>query len=372
MSEHLISRMRTLRAEVGGGRTWVFVVVETTSGHVGVGEGSQSRLDEGVAAQVRALSSIYVGHDPREIVERRSTVLRRADAHRIFFAATSAIEHALLDLAGHIHGVPVYELLGGSARDEVPLYANLSLASGDGSPESYAIAARAAVRDGFNAVKIDAFDSLPDLSLDEGAENGSVDYELGVRRVSATRDAVGPLVLVLVDCASRLAAANAAEFAHRIAQFDPYWIEDAFHSPDLDVLSEFRAAVPMRVAGGEQLSGRDAFRRLLAARAVDVIMPDVKWIGGIREARLVAAMAESEGVEVAPHNMSGPVATAASVQVALTSPNCTMVEFCWGTPEWRNDLVGGTEVVTGGTIARTRRPGLGVALDVDSGYFHEI
>jgi galactonate dehydratase len=369
---HLISRLRTLRVEVGAERSWLFVVVETDSGWVGVGEGSQSRLDEGVAAQVRALAPIYLGYDPRDIIERRSKPLRRADAHRIFFAATSAIEHALWDLAGQLHGAPVYDLLGGSVRDHVPLYANLSLACRDGSPESYAAAARDAVRAGFTAVKIDAFDSLPDLSLDDGSRGIALDRVDAVRRVAATRAAVGRSVLLLVDCLSRLSLPDAYAFAGQIAGFDPYWLEDPLETLDLAAFAELRRAIPMRLAGGEQLSGRDAFQRLLRSGAVDVAMPDVKWVGGIRETQIIATMAAADGIEVAPHNMSGPIATAASLHVALTAPNCTMVEYCWGVPGWRNDLVGGAEDVKQGTLPRPTRPGLGLTLDLNYDRLQEL
>jgi galactonate dehydratase len=92
-------------------------------------------------------------------------------------------------------------------------------------------------------------------------------------------------------------------------------------------------------------------------------MPDVKWIGGILEAKKVAAMAESYAVAVAPHNLSGPISTAASVHLAATLPNFLILEYCWGATPWRAELVDGAEVVAGGHIPLPARPGLGVGLN---------
>src|SRR5205085_1312628 len=101
----------------------------------------------------------------------------------------------------------------------------------------------------------------------------------------------------------------------------------------------------------------------LEAAAVDVIMPDVKWCGGILEARKIAAMAEAYEIEVSPHNMSGPISTAASVQLAATLPNFLLLEYCWGVPPWRAELVAGSEQVIAGRVPVPTAPGLGVQWD---------
>jgi galactonate dehydratase len=118
-----------------------------------------------------------------------------------------------------------------------------------------------------------------------------------------------------------------------------------------------------RLVGGEQLCGRDAFRPLLERGSFDVLNPDVKWVGGILEAKKIAAMAEIYGVAITPHNMSGPVATAASAQLGATLPNFLNLEYCWGVTPWRADLVDGTEDVHDGVLWVSENPGLGVTLN---------
>ena len=129
------------------------------------------------------------------------------------------------------------------------------------------------------------------------------------------------------------------------------------------VLADVRRRLPTRLAAGEQLQGRCAFRKLLEAGAVDVVMPDVKWVGGFGEARDICAMASAWGVEASPHNLSGPVATAASAQLAAVTPNCRLLEYCWEENACRAELVCGSEAVVAGAVRVDDRPGLGVDWD---------
>ena len=350
-----ISAIRVTIVDGGGERSWLFVEVETAAGLVGVGECSQNRLDGGVVAQVAALAPAYLGGDPLDLIERQGRRLRQADAHRLLFAAVSALEQALWDLAGQILGAPVYQLLGGSVRDRVRLYANIEVATRSKTPEEYAANAARAVAEGFTAVKLNPF-----RGADAPAREA---LALAVERVARVRAAIGPTVDLLVDFLFTQDLHGARRAAEAMAGYDLFWIEEPFPLNDPSLLAALRATLPTRLAGGEQLCGRAAFRPLLEAGAFDVLMPDVKWIGGILEAKKIAAMAETYEVAVAPHNMSGPVSTAASVHLAATLPNFLILEYCWGATPWRADLVDGAETVVDGHIPLPTQPGLGVGLN---------
>jgi galactonate dehydratase len=339
-----------------GGRSWLFVEVELASGLIGVGEASQNRLDEGVIAQIQRLAPAYIGCDPLDLIEARMQPLRRPDAHRILFAAVSALEQALWDLGGQLVGQPVYRLLGGSVRDRVRLYANIEVATTSKTPEDYAANAARAVAEGFTAVKLNPF---PAAEL--GDQRASL--ALAVERVRQVRAAIGPATDLLVDFLFTQDLHGARRAAEAMAPYDLFWIEEPLPGDDPALLARLRTLIGPRLAGGEQRCGQSAFRPLLEAGALDVLMPDVKWIGGILEAKKVAAMAETHGVAIAPHNMSGPVATAASVHLAATLPNFLILEYCWGVTPWRADLVNGTEQVVAGHIPLPRTPGLGVTLN---------
>jgi galactonate dehydratase len=124
-----------------------------------------------------------------------------------------------------------------------------------------------------------------------------------------------------------------------------------------------RKRISQPMAGGEVLFGMAGFAPLTRTKAVNVIMPDVKHCGGLLELTRIAAMADADGVAVAPHNPSGPVSTAASVQVCAVLRNFRLLELQWGEAGWRGELLDPPERFVDGSIAVPSRPGLGVALN---------
>jgi galactonate dehydratase len=175
-------------------------------------------------------------------------------------------------------------------------------------PESYAEAAAAAVGEGFTAVKCAPFDGVHWSSLGEPA--GRAALEAGLARVRAIRRAVGQEVDLLVDCHWRFDVPTAHRVAEELAAERLYWLEDPVGHDDPEQLREVRVRLGTRLAGGERLLGRGGFRELTERRAVDVVMPDLKHVGGILETKKIAALAEVHGVAVAPHSPAGPVAKA--------------------------------------------------------------
>lgn len=356
-----IERIETIVVDTGKGRTWAFVEIATDEGLVGVGEASQSRLDAAVVAQVKALEPLYVGHDPFALIEARARLLKRPDAGRTLHVAVSSLEQALWDIVGKAVGRPVHELLGGAVREEIPLYANVAMAAESWTPEPVARWAKAAADDGFAAVK---FNILP---IDAG--RGPLRSHLGFAKamdnavavVREARAAVGPHVRLLTDWSLAIGAKDAVRLADALEPYDLLWIEEPFVLGDPAELAAFRRRIRPRLTVGEQLLKAADFRALLEARAADCIMPDVKWLGGILECRKVAAMAEAFDVEIAPHNMSGPVATAASAAFSAGAANLLIMEYCYGVPGWRAELVDGTERVEKGMLKLASAPGLGLA-----------
>jgi galactonate dehydratase len=344
-------------------RSWLFVEVHTDSGLVGLGEASQSRNDAGVRAELQRIESHYRGCDPLDLIARRHTQLEWPYNGRTLFAAVSAVEQALWDLCGKHLGAPVYQLLGGAAGHRVRGYANIGYAAAARTPEALADAAIAAVADGFDAIKFYPFGMrLPGQTAAEEARW----ITSGIECVRAVRAAVGDGVDVLVDLMHQFADfKQVRSVLQRMDPFNLYWVEDPFVCDHPDQLAQLRQAIGPRLAGGAPLMTRHEWRPLLEAGALDVVMPDVKWIGGIQAAQRLAAVADLFGVQVSPHNASGPVATAACVHLSLNIPNFSMLEYAWGVPRWRADLCRHSETITGGYFPAPQSPGLGVELDAD-------
>ncbi|MGE0800337.1 MAG: mandelate racemase/muconate lactonizing enzyme family protein [Lautropia sp.] len=363
-----IDRLRSRTVWASSERSWLFVEVHTDSGLIGRGEASQSRNDEGVEAELRALEPQYVGADPLDLIARRRSLLDWPYVGRTLFAAVSAIEQALWDLAGKALGVPVYQLIGGAAGHRVRAYANIGYAARSRSPSALAEAAAAAVRDGFDAIKLYPFGMRPH-GMTAGEEARWIDS--GIACARAAREAVGDRGDVLVDLMHQFAELKQIrDVLRRMDDCNFFWVEDPFVSDHPAQLAELRQAIGPRLAGGAPLIARHEWRPLIESRALDVIMPDVKWVGGIQAAQHLAAMAEIYGIQVSPHNASGPVATSASVHLSFNLPNFSLIEYAWGVPDWRSALCRGSEVLTAGSFPLPQAPGLGIDIDADIAALH--
>ena len=352
---------------LGGG--WLFVQVETDDGLVGLGEASQGGNDLVEACVEKRLKPYLIGKDPRGIEPLTAGMLTLVGRDgRGAATAMSGVEQALWDIWGQSLGQPIWALLGGRHRNRIVLYANTNRRTYDRTPAGFAESARLAVADGIRAVKCAPFDGVDLRYPDREANRRGI--ALGVARVAAIREAVGPEVRVMVDCHSRFDVPTAIAVARELAPLKLDWMEEPVIDSDLDGLERIREHAEMPIAGAESLIGRGGFWETLRRRVLDVIMPDVKHCGGILEMRKIAALAETARVSVSPHNPSGPVSTLASVHLCAAIPNFLALEYPWGEVSWRDELLTPNEVIEGGSIAVPDRPGLGFALNMDVARAH--
>jgi len=353
------------------GRTvWLLVRLRTDAGLTGLGEASDAfgfanTTKEDAArmeAELRGFFRLIEGKSPLEMGSYRQAGEPLAMRGGLVSAtAYSAIEQALWDLAGKSLDVPTFALFGGRLRDSLAVYANINRATKPRTPAGFAAAARAAVDEGFLAVKAAPFDGFPPLTSPAATIEAAVDE--GIACITAMRAAVGPQVEMMVDCHSFFDVALAERVARRLEPLSLAWYEEPVPPEKLDETLAIRRRVRQAMAGGEILFGVAGFLPLSRARAVNVIMPDVKHCGGLLELTRIATVAEQDGVAVAPHNPSGPVSTAASVQVCAVLRNFRLLEFQWGESAWRHDVVEPPERFERGSIKVPDRPGLGIELN---------
>ena len=349
---------------------WLFVRLGTDAGITGLGEASDAfgfaNTSQQNAVQMekelRAFFRLVEGKSPLEIAAYRQAGEKLATGRGLIPAtAYSAVEQALWDLAGKALDVPTYSLFGGKLRNTLPVYANVNRATRPRTPEGFAAAARAAVKEGFRAVKAAPWDGFPPLTsapsaIDTAAENG-------IACVVAMREAIGPDVELMVDCHSFFDVPLAERVARRLEPQNLSWYEEPVAPERTEETLEIRKRIRQPMAGGEILFGVAGFAPLCRTRAVHVIMPDVKHCGGLLELTRIASMAEADGVEVAPHNPSGPVSTAASVQVCAVLKNFRLIELQWGEVDWRGEVLQPNERFVKGAISVPDRPGFGIELD---------
>ena len=365
-----VSTFELLPVRATARTVWLFVRLHTDAGITGVGEASDAfgfanttAADAArMTSELRGFFGLIEGKSPLDIGEyrRRGDPLARKGG-LVSATAFSAIEQALWDLSGKALDVPVHSLLGRKLRDTLPVYANINRATTMRTPEGFAATARAAVTEGFRAVKGAPWDGFPPPGSSAAAIERAV--ENGIACAVAMRDAVGADVDVMVDCHSFFDVALAERVAKRLEPLKLAWYEEPVPPERIEETREIRRRIQQPMAAGEILYGVAGFAPLSRNRTVNVIMPDVKHCGGLLELTRIAAAAEQDGVLVAPHNPSGPVSTAANVQVCSVLRNFRLLEFQWGEIGWRSDVVAPVEFFDRGTLHVPSRPGFGIDLN---------
>ena len=354
-----IKTIETEIVEVNHRGNWLFVKVYTDDGTVGVGEASHGRNDARIQHLIETLKPALVGWNPFQLEAFRQRFYSDTESHT-YHTALSGIEQAMYDLIGKVLGVPSYQLLGGKCREKIRLYANINRATIDRSPSGFASNAERAVAEGFTAIKCAPFDDVSTANISSGSLTPAIC--LGIDRIRTIRAAIGGDVDLMVDCHSRFNPGILIQVAKELEDLHLFWIEDAVSLDNLDAFGHMSRSIGIPIATGERLRTPTDFDRLLRSAEVDYILPDVKHVGGITGLKKIATLAAARNVMVTPHNPSGPVATAASVQCMASVPNFAILEYAWGEVEWRASLVSPPEKIVDGFIEVTDRPGLGITL----------
>jgi len=355
-------RLEPLRIPVNRRGDWLIVRLRAR-GRAALGDAtSAGDLDAAAALLTGALTDLLAGADLLATDARADDLLAWAISHggdRLHATVASAVEQALWDLRARVEGVPIHALLGGARRDTITLYANMNRGTHDRSLAAFAERARLARADGFRAVKIAPFD---EVTRDVQGGELVLAAEAGIARVAAVREALGDGIELLVDCHRRFDVESAVAVAARLHEYGVAWFEESVRGGEPAQLAEVRRRVPMRTAGGESLFGADAFRALIDAGAVDVVMPDVKHCGGLRETLRIAHLAAERGIGFAPHNPHGPIGTAHSLHVCAAAPEAERLEYQFREVEWSRAWVAPTEAPRDGHLAVPAGAGLGVEL----------
>jgi len=405
-----ISRIQT--AVIEANYDWTIVKVATDAGLVGWGE---AFFAPGLTATINEFNEVLVGEDPRD-VDRLCRLMRTAfgatGTAGMGYHAISGIETALWDLVGKDANLPIYQFLGGKYRERVRIYADCHAGKGldslspvllprtpswmskrktaatrktELSPKyhggqkvdakktnarDYATRAREMKRRGFTALKFDV-DVPTEYSLDDfnrTLTRREIDKMVGL--VATLRKALGKEVDLAIDCHWNYGVNDAIKLAQACEPYDLLWLEDPIPPENTDALRRVTSSTTTPIATGENHYQRHHFRELLEREAVDILAPDFQKVGGLLEGRRIADMAEVHYLAVAPHNISSPIGTMASVHLCAAIPNFLALEWHAASVPFFDDLVEGRRapLIRDGYITVTEKPGLGIELDEDVAY----
>ncbi|NJB85880.1 L-alanine-DL-glutamate epimerase-like enolase superfamily enzyme [Lewinella marina] len=367
-----------LRCPIPAGRQWrsdygqlthfdmTLVEVEDTDGNRGYGEAKAAVGASGACASIvtcieQELAPQLVGREVEDITAVWEAVYSGSRDHyardrgRGFpilgnrgttISALSGIDTALWDLKGKRLGVPVVDLLGGGCRESMPCYAS----GGWADKEQIGAQLQGYVDHGYGGIKMR-------VGVMDETVNRTVD------RVGEARRTLGPDIDIMVDAHGTFSVTEARRFARQTEDLGLYWFEEPVSPDNKSGTAEVRQGTTTPIAAGESEFTRFDFRDLVEHRAVDVLQPDCAIVGGITEARRVAALAETWQLELAPHCWGSAFSFMAGVHLAFSSPSAVYIEHSLGGNPMLYDLVKEPPRVTDGRIQRPDRPGLGMEIN---------
>nr|WP_199064255.1 galactonate dehydratase [Chromobacterium sp. ASV5] len=339
---------------------WMFLKMETDAGISGWGEPVLEGHARSVEAAVHELGSALRGHDPRRINDIWQ-MLYRTGFYRgggVLMSAIAGIDQALWDIKGKALGVPVYQLLGGLARDKVKTY---SWVGGD-RPADIIRDIEARLAQGFDTFKMNACEEMAIIDSSRAIDKA-------VAKVAEIRSAFGNEIEFGLDFHGRVSAPMAGALIRELEPYRPLFVEEPVLAEQAEYYPRLAAKTSIPLAAGERMYSRFEFKRVLQAGGIAILQPDLSHAGGITECHKIAAMAEAWDVALAPHCPLGPIALASCLHVDFISWNAFIQEQSMGIHYNQGsdvlDYVLNKEdfQLDGGHIRPFVRPGLGVELD---------
>ena len=356
-----------------GGMYWIFVQLRTACGIEGVGEVYAATFHPRV--MVPAIDDVFQrylqGEDPHH-VERffrqaySSGFTQRPDLSMM--GIVSGLEMACWDIIGKAASQPVYELIGGRVHEQLRTYSYLYPVNEAGvydydNVELAVDCALAYQEQGFTALK---FDPAGPYTAYPGHQLSLADMDHCADFCARLREALGNRCDLLFGTHGQMVPASAIRLAKRLEPFDPLWFEEPVPPGQPATMAQVAARTTIPVATGERLTTKYEFHEVLSHGAATILQMNLGRVGGILEAKKVAALAEVYGAQIAPHLYNGPVGAAASIQLATASPNFLIQESIGTWDGFHAEILQEKIPWQEGYIVPSTAPGLGVALNLEA------
>ena len=361
-----ITKVEVVEPNEENASNYYWVLIHTDEGITGLGE-TYHGLKGAAKACIEAFGEeVLIGKDPSDIEGIFQQMFHRSSYHGqqgAEFRAMSAIDVALWDIKGKALGAPIYQLLGGKCRENVPVYYSGGLGSTPREREAIMDRARWLVENGWKAFKGGVHPRTRPLDhyIDSAAK-----IEEDIQVLRWVREAVGNQLDICVDCHASWDVASAVRAAKALEEIDVLFMEEPIRPDNHEAMAKVARSTRTPICTGERLFGRFRFRELLEKQVCAVIMPDLAWTGGISETRKIAYMAETYYVPIAPHNY-GPITCMALVHVMAHVPNTRYLEFTanhyeeWEGVGW-NRWINRPIAAKDSALPLPAEPGLGIEL----------
>jgi len=278
--------------------------------------------------------------------------------------AVSALRTAVSQFQSEYKSVSLTQALGGESCESIPLYANINRSLlGNRSPGAFAHAAELAVRNGFNVIKCAPFD---EVAIKDSIADKLKYAEAGIQRVAEIKRTVGKDITVFVDCHQRFDEDTALIIFEKLAEIGIGWFEEPIPEGNNLAMARILKAISIPMAGGECRYGKSQFLELISSRACDIVMPDIKFCGGVAEAQRVGQAIIAAGGKYSPHCPSGPVSLLASAHATAAVKDAYLLEHAVNEISWRADILSPPERIENGRLWFPGGTGLGATLNANT------
>ena len=338
---------------------FLVVRVTTDDGTVGAGESCYWAYPRAAEETMKILGDAIQGMDARDTEHIWNYMHRYNGSFRgnSIGGAISAIDMALWDIKGKRLDAPVWDLLGGRARHRVRA---IALGVGGETPDEVVASAKAVKEHGYTALKFTPMPREWQLLKYPVLINNAVDM------LAAVREEVGWDFDIGIEIHRNMRPSEAVVFCEKAMQFNPYFIEDPIVPDSVLAMGDVGNKLRLPLAVGERNAGIYEFREYAESTKCSFFKPDIAVAGGITGVKKIAAIAESHHILIAPHNFQGPIATAACVQLGISSPAWDVLEAVDEDKPPRSDMVDAPMEVKDGWFTLPEKVGLGVEFLKDS------
>jgi len=335
-------------------KNWIFVIVETSNGLIGLGEATGGLSTKPNESAVNEIKHLVIGKDPRNINKIIDEIFKSSFLK--ITPALSAIEIACWDILGKYLSVPIYQLFGGKIRNKVRVYANGWYPSSR-DPDLIAQKAKEVVSKGYTALKLDPFGTAY-MKLDYKEEEETKNILKSIRKT------VGDKVELMIEGHKRFSIREAIRIGNWLEDISPTWFEDPVENSDVDSLVSVAQRVPVRIVAGEGFNLARDFSKFIEKRVTDIVNPEVLRIGGILGAVQVASIGKANDVDMAFHNAESPLKTMINLQLCGFISNIYIQEcFDEFLEPWVSDILLDFQKVSKGFLEIPDKPGLGVEIN---------
>ena len=353
-----------------GGRYFVFVKLTTDGNVTGVGEAYCLPFEPHLVAKMLedVFERYFLNEDPHDIEKAWRRVYSAGYTQHpdlSLMGVLSALEMACWDIIGKEADQPVYKLLGGRVHDRLRSYTYIYARPGDATdvysdPDLSATRALEYLEQGFTALK---FDPAGPYTAFDGRQLRLPDLDRCERFMRQMREAVGMKADLLFGTHGQMTAAGAIRLAKRLEPYDPLWFEEPVPPDAPEEMAKVARATSLPIATGERLATKYDFGQVLRAGAAAILQMNLGRVGGLLEAKKIAAMAEVHHVQIAPHLYCGPVVGAANIQLATCSPNFLILEGIERWDGFHAQILRKPIRWEAGYVIPPTEPGLGVELN---------